>query len=153
MTDLTADFCILYALRRTDVLEVARSLDEALDEDHRQNADMFDISRTTFPKSRHPNFTMRALEEKLRNADISLLCLLSALTEAGLELTQGLADFSDTDDFAKTAADIYENLQKRDPSAGLLAQRLTEIKAEHARKRLLAAMEQMDRIGQTNSAL
>lgn len=142
------DLVLLYALRRSDVLEVERRFTDALDEDHLKNADMFDTTRTTFSQNRHPNATMRALEKELLEADLPLLYLLTALCDTGMELTQGLADLRSPTDFAKAVAADYEKLEKRAPSAGLLAQGLTEIKAEHAQKRLRAAILKMEQINE-----
>ena len=142
------DLLLLYALRRADILEIERRFTDALDEDHVKNADMFDTSRTTFSQNRHPNATMRALEKELLEADLPFLYLLTALCDAGMELTQGLAALHIPEDFAKAAAAYYGELEKRAPSAGLLAQGLTEIKAEHAQKRLRAAISQMERINE-----
>ena len=146
MTDATLDFYLLYKIHRHEITAIARRLRDALDEDHLKNADMFDITRTTFSQSKHPNATMRVLEKDLLGADLSLLCMLVALSETGMELTQGLTDFPTPTDFARFAADINENLQKLTPSAAFLAQKLTEIKPEHALKRLDAATKQMDLI-------
>ena len=140
------EFCMLYALRRSDLVEIADRLRDALNEDYTKNADMFDITRTVFSQNRHPNATMRALEADLREADLTLLYLLRSLAEAGMELTQGLGGLSTPRHFAELATEIYQDLEKRAPSAPLLAQALTEIKAEHALKRLDAAITQMDLI-------
>ena len=140
------ELCLLYALRRADLVGIADQLRDALNEDYTKNADMFDITRATFSQNRHPNATMRALENDLREADLTLLYLLRALTEAGMELTQGLGGLSTPRRFAEMAAEIYQDTEKRAPSAALLAQSLTEIKAEHALKRLNAAIAQMDLI-------
>lgn len=134
----------LYALHKSSILEAEHRFAEALEEDHLKNADMFDITRTAFSANRHPNVTMRALEKELSKADLPFLYLLTALCETGLELTQGLADLHSPAEFARSAAERYRELEKRAPSAGLLAQRLTEIKAEHVQKRLRAAILQME---------
>ena len=72
-----------------------------------------------------------------------LLCMLCALSELGLEVTQGLAHFQAPADFANEAGLSYQALLERDPPVALLAQRLTEIKAEHAKKRLDTAISLM----------
>lgn len=140
------DFCLQYSLYRSRIREIRDRLHDALDEDYVKNADMFDVTRTAFPTSKHPNATMRALEKDLLAADTAFLYLLSALTDLGMEVTQGLVDTADPAALAKIAAESYENLQKRTPSAAFLAQSLTEIKAEHALKRLSAAIQIMDQI-------
>ena len=140
------EFCLQYTLSRARICEIRDRLRDALDEDHVKNADMFDVTRTAFPTSKHPNDTMRALEKDLLTASPDLLYLLSALTDLGMEVTQGLVDTTDPEALVKIAAETYENLQKRTPSTAFLAQELTEIKAEHALKRLDAAIRIMDLI-------
>ena len=144
MTDAAWDLCLLYDLRRHEIAAVASRLSDALEEDLRVNADMFDITCTTFSKNRHPNATMRALEADLAKADLTLLHLLISLYDIGMELTQGLGDFPDKVTFAEAAARRYEALCRGTLDAPILAHLLTEIKAEHALKRLLAAMQMMD---------
>lgn len=144
MKEATQDLCLQYALRRTDVLAIVRHYEDALDEDYVKNADMFDVTRTTFSQSKHPNATMRALEKDLLESDLPLLCLLAALTDLGMELTQGLCHFSTPLDFADAVGERYAQLMRATPSAPLLAQHLTEIKAEHALKRLKSAVCMMD---------
>ena len=140
------EFCLQYTLSRARICEISDRLRDALDEDYVKNADMFDVTRTAFPTSKHPNDTMRALEKDLLTASPDLLYLLSALTDLGMEVTQGLVDTTDPEALVKIAAETYENLQKRAPSTAFLAQELTEIKAEHALKRLDAAIRIMDLI-------
>ena len=140
------EFCLQYTLSRARICEIRDRLRDALDEDYVKNADMFDVTRTAFPTSKHPNDTMRALEKDLLTASPDLLYLLSALTDLGMEVTQGLVDTTDPEALVKIAAETYENLQKRAPSTAFLAQELTEIKAEHALKRLDAAIRIMDLI-------
>ena len=138
------EFCLQYTLSRARICEIRNRLRDALDEDYVKNADMFDVTRTAFPTSKHPNDTMRALEKDLLTASPDLLYLLSALTDLGMEVTQGLVGTTDPEALVKIAAETYENLQKRAPSTAFLAQELTEIKAEHALKRLDAAIRIMD---------
>lgn len=140
------DFCLQYTLFRSRLCEIRDRLHDALDEDHLKNADMFDITRTTFSQSKHPNATMRALEKELCAAEPLFLYLLFSLTELGMEITQGLVATDSPESLARIAAETYRDLQKRAPSAAFLAQSLTEIKAEHALKRLTAAMRIMDHL-------
>lgn len=146
MTDATLDFYLLYKIHRHEITAIARRLHDALDEDHLKNADMFDITRTAFPTSKHPNATMRTLEKELCAAEPLFLYLLFSLTELGMEITQGLVATDSPESLARIAAETYRDLQKRAPSAAFLAQSLTEIKAEHALKRLSAAMRIMDHL-------
>ena len=144
MTAQAQDLCLLYDLRRREIADVAARLSDALDEDHRVNADMFDITRTSFSKNQHPNATMRALEADLERADLSLLNLLTALSQIGMEAAQGLGDFSDKIAFANAAGAELAFLECQAAPAHLLAHSLTEIKAEHALKRLVTAMRYME---------
>ena len=144
MTAQAQDLCLLYELRRREVIAVAQKLADALEEDRRQNADMFDITRTTFSQNRHPNATMRALEGELERADLPFLHLLSALSQMGMEASQGLADFPDRHAFADAAGEELAALERQNAPAYLLAHALTEIKAEHALKRLATAMRYME---------
>ncbi|MBE6691128.1 MAG: hypothetical protein E7590_07615 [Ruminococcaceae bacterium] len=144
MTDRAGDLFLQYALKRGEILAIADRLMDALEEDHRVNADMFDIHRLTFSQNKHPNKTMRALEADLQNADLSLLCLLSALSDIGMEKTQHLRDLSDPAVFADCVAALYEELMAIRPDPPYLAQKLTEIKAEHALKRLRTAILTME---------
>ena len=144
MTEQAQDVCLLYELRRSDITEIATRLSEALSEDRRVNADMFDITRTTFSQNRHPNATMRALEAELENADLPFLQLLVALSQIGMEASQGLGDFADRDAFANAVGEELEALSRRNAPAYVLAHSLTEIKAEHALKRLSTAIRYME---------
>lgn len=140
LTDRANDLCLQYALRRGEIFNIADRFSDALEEDHRVNADMFDIHRTTFSQNKHPNATMRALEADLLKADLPLLCLLAALSDTGMEKSQGLGDLHTPEKFADSAAALYEQLMNAAPAASYLAQKLTEIKAEHALKRLRLAI-------------
>lgn len=144
MTDQAQDFCLQYELRRREVAGVAMRLSEALDEDRRLNSDMFDITRTTFSQNQHPNATMRALESDLERADLPFLHLLVALCEIGMEASQGLGDFPDREAFAKAAGERFAQLSNANMPAVVLAHTLTEIKAEHALKRLVTAIQHME---------
>lgn len=144
MTDRASDLCLQYALRRGEILRLSDRFADALDEDRRCNADMFDLTRTTFSQNKHPNKTMREIEADLQNADLPLLCMLVALSEIGMEKSQALQDLSDPDRFADCAAAVYEQLLAQSPSLPYLAQKLTEIKAEHALKRLKTAILSME---------
>lgn len=144
MTDQAQDFCLLYDLRRHEVAEVASRLSDALDEDFRMNPDMFDITRPTISSNKHPNATMRALEANLEKADLPFLRLLTALSEIGMEASQGLGDFPDKAAFADAAGERFHLLSCGEPSAPILAHTLTEIKAEHALKRLATAIQMME---------
>ena len=143
MNELTQEFCLQYTLRRGQIREIAQRYRDAFDEDLTCNADMFDITRTTFSQSKHPNRVMRELEKDLREGDAPLLCMLCAMLELGMEQAQGLADLS-PGEFASEAALLCHRLRQQAPPAGLLAQRLTEIKSQHAQKRLSIAMHMMD---------
>ncbi len=136
-----------YMLRRAEVAEVADTLAEALDEDLRENADMFDRTRTTFSGNPHPNATMRTLERALAARDLPFLHLLSALLLVGGDLVLGLCDFSTPADFVSAVAAEYALLEEKEQDAVHLARRLTEPKAEHQQKRLRAAMREMERAG------
>ena len=144
MTDRANELFLQYALRRSEILTISGRFADALDEDRRVNADMFDLTRTTISKNKHPNKTMRAIEADLQNADLPLLCLLVALSETGMEKSQSLRELSDPDAFADCAAELYELLLAQSPSIPYLAQKLTEIKAEHALKRLKTAILSLD---------
>ena len=146
MNEQAQDLCLLYDLRRGEVADVALRLSDALEEDYRVNADMFDITRTTFSQNRHPNATMRALESDLERADLPLLRLLVALSQIGMEAAQGLGDFPDRAAFASAAGEEFARLERMAAPAHQLAHTLTEIKAEHALKRLGTAITYMERL-------
>lgn len=137
---------MLYDLRRREVIEVAERLSKALDEDHRVNADMFDITRVTFSSNRHANTVMRALEADLEKADLPFLHLLTALYRIGMEASQHLGDFADKTAFAAAAGEELDALTRQSTPAYVLAHTLTEIKAEHALTRLVTAIQYMERL-------
>lgn len=144
MTDRAQDFCLLYDLRRHEVAAIAARLSDALDEDFRMNPDMFDITRITISANKHPNATMRALEADLERADLPFLHLLTALAEIGMEVSQGLGDFPSKAAFAEAAGERLALLSRGGLSAPVLAHSFTEIKAEHALKRLVSAIQMME---------
>lgn len=146
--DTAQDIYLQYALRRGEILAIADRFADALEEDRHHNADMFDTRRLTFSKNQHPNRTMRALESDLQKADAPLLCLLSALSKTGMELVQHLADFPSPTAFAVAAGEQFALLSAKNPPAAHLARELTEIKAEHALRRLTAAIRMLDQMAE-----
>ena len=143
MQDHVKELCLLFAMRQNEIEDIVARYADAYDEDLVKNADMFDITRLTFSDNKHPNRTMRVLEQDLREADATLLYLLTALCEVGRDLTLYPEDFASCFEFADAVSTEYDRLTLRNPSAALLAQQLTEIKAEHAHKRLLCAVDMM----------
>ena len=143
MREQTEFFCMQYMMRREEVYRVADRFDEALDEDYRVNADMFDVTRLTISGNPHANATMRALEDELAERDLPFLCLLMALLRTGADLVLDLADFESPVAFADAAAAEFEVAQARYTDAAYLASELTTPKAEHQTKRLRAAIAQM----------
>ncbi len=143
MNEQTEFFCMQYMMRREEIYRVADTFAEALDEDHRVNADMFDVTKLTFSQSPHANATMRALEEELATRDLPFLCLLAALLRAGTDLVLDLADFDTPMAFADAAASEFAVAEARYTDAAFLAEELTAPKAEHQVKRLRAAITQM----------
>ena len=130
---------LLYALRRAEIEEVALLFADALDEDHRVNADMFDVSARRITGNRHPNATMRALEQRLAKADEELLCLLASLLALGAELTLGLAEFDTREAFLRILAEEFAHQRAQFISPPALASEITAPKAEHLVRRLRAA--------------
>lgn len=124
-----------YMLRRGEVDALADAFADALEEDYRANADMFDRTRTTFSANLHPNGKMRELEAALGARDLPFLHLLSALLTVGTDLVLGLADFRDPQELLAALATEY-TLAERIQDTAVLAHRLTEPKAEHQLKRL-----------------
>lgn len=143
MSEQTELFCMQYMMRREEIDRVADVFSEALDEDHRVNADMFDITRMTFSQNPHANATMRALEDDLATRDLPFLCLLAALLRTGADLVLDLADFETPMAFADAAAAEFVAAEARYTDAAGLAEELTAPKAEHQTKRLCAAIAQM----------
>ncbi len=143
MTEQAELFCMQYAMRRAELNEVASAFDRALAEDHRVNADMFDIHNPSITGNLHPNATMRALEKRLCDADLPFLNLLGALLAVGTDLVLDLADFASATECLEAVAAEFAVREARPREAAYLASELTSPKAEHQVKRLYAAMEQM----------
>ncbi len=137
-------FLMQYTMRRAEIAEIADTFAEALDEDFRKNADMFDRTRTTFSGNPHPNATMRRLEQRLATADLPLLQMISVLILLGTDIVLGLARFERQQDFLSACAEELALLESRGQDAVQLARVLTEVKAEHQQKRLRAAMSEME---------
>ncbi len=143
MNEQTELFCMQYMMRREEIYRVLDIFGEALDEDHRVNADMFDVTKLTFSQNPHANATMRALEDDLATRDLPFLCLLAALLRTGTDLVLALADFETPMAFADAAASEFAAAEARYTDAAYLAEELTAPKAEHQVKRLRAAIAQM----------
>ena len=137
------DLCLLFATHQNEIEDVIARYADAYDEDLVKNADMFDTARVTFSDNKHPNRTMRVLEDDLREAEPTLLYLLTALCEVGMDLVLYPEDFASCYEFADAVSTEYTRLAAQQPSAPRLAQKLTEIKAEHAHKRLSKAAEML----------
>ena len=133
-------FLMQYAMRRAEIEQIADIFAEALEEDLRENADMFDRNSTAITGKLHPNATMRRLEDRLAKTDLPLLQMLSVLILLGTDIVLGLAQFDRQQDFLLACAEEQALLERRDPDAVHLARALTEVKAEHQQKRLRAAM-------------
>lgn len=146
MTEQAELFFIQYIIRREELLLVVDALEEALAEDHRVNADMFDTTRLNFSDNPHANTTMRALEARLAEKDILFLNVLDALLAVGTDLVLSLADFESPMDFLEAVAEEFTRREERGRESVYLAAQITAVKAEHQLKRLIAAMEQMKRI-------
>ena len=143
MQENTKELCLLFVMRQNEIEDVVARYADAYDEDLVKNADMFDVTRLTFSDNKHPNRTMRVLEDDLREADPTLLYLLTALCNVGADLILYPEDFASCFEFADAVATEYTRLSQRTPAATRLAQQLTEIKAEHAHKRLSRAVDMM----------
>jgi hypothetical protein len=143
MQDNVKELCLLFAMHQNEVKDTVARYADAYDEDLVKNADMFDTARLTFSENKHPNRTMRVLEDDLREAEPTLLYLLTALCEVGMDLVLYPEDFASCYEFADAVSTEYTRLAAQQPSAPRLAQKLTEIKAEHAYKRLSKAAEMM----------
>ena len=137
------DLCLLFAMHQNEIEDVITRYADAYDEDLVKNADMFDTTRLTFSDNKHPNRTMRVLEDDLREAEPTLLYLLSALSEVGRDLILYPEDFASCFEFADAVSTEYARMTAQRPGAPRLAQQLTEIKAEHAHKRLSKAAEML----------
>ena len=133
---LANEIYLQYVFLRDKIEGVLSALAEAHEEDLRENADMFDITRDTFSGKMHPNERLRALERELADEDEEYLLFLSALVEAGMELTQGLADADSARELAALISTIRAELAAKELSAPVLAHRLTEPKAGLLQKRL-----------------
>ena len=143
MQNHVKDLCLLFATHQNEIEDVIARYADAYDEDLVKNADMFDTARVTFSANKHPNHTRRVLEEDLREAKPTLLYLLTALCEVGTDLILYPEDFASCFEFAAAVSTEYVRLSVQQPSAPRLAQKLTEIKAEHAHKRLSKAAEML----------
>ncbi len=143
MSEKSELFYMQYMMRREEVYRVADAFEEALAEDHRKNADMFDIGKLTFSNNPHPNATMRALEEQLADKDLPFLCLLFALLRVGADLVLAPADFESPAQFMDAAAEEFAVAEARYTDAAYLASELTAPKAEHQLRRLRAAIAEM----------
>ena len=135
---------MLYTLRRAEIAEIADILADALDEDRRVNADMFDTSSRRITGNRHPNATMRALEERLAGTDADLLCLLAAMLTLGMEISLGLSYFASREEFLSVLESEYRSFEMRFSGAAALASDVTAPKAQHLLRRLRIAMEHME---------
>lgn len=140
MTEHTEEFKLLLALRRHEVEDVLHQVQNALDEDRRENAEMFDITRTDFSKNMHPNETLRALERDLAQRDEPFLCLLLALREVGMEQCLGLSESSTPGARMLHAAAAFAEQLSAGASAKTLAHRFAEVKAQHTAGWLAAAL-------------
>ena len=136
-----------YLLRRGEVEQLERELQEALDEDHRENADMFDIHAKGFSGREHPNKTMRRLEARLSELDGDFLCLIAALFELGMEILYG-EEFETPQGFVNALCEVYEMQRTHFRSAPILAADLTTPKAEHQLRRLRASLAQLQNAGE-----
>lgn len=134
-----------YMLRRCEVDALADAFADALEEDYRTNADMFDRTRTTFSPNLHPNGKMRELEAMLGARDLPFLHLLSALLSVGTDLVLGLADFRDPQELLAALAAEHAYAERVEDAA-VLAHRLTEPKAEHQLKRLRRVIDELSRL-------
>ena len=126
---LANEVYLQYAFLRRKLEGVLDALAEAHEEDLTQNADMFDTTRETFSGKMHPNARLRALEAELAGEGEEYLLFLTALIEAGMELSQGLAHAEDRQGLCALIAEIYVERAGEKLSAPVLAHRLTEPKA------------------------
>ena len=131
MTEREQEFRMLLSLRRHEAERVLERVREALEEDLRENAEMFDITRTDFSQNLHPNNTMRALEKELAERDEPFLCLLLALRGAGMEESLGLCERSTYAQRVSRAAFEYTERIASGGSAQYLAHEFTEGKAHN----------------------
>ena len=133
---LANEIYLQYVFLRDKIEGVLSALAEAHEEDLRENADMFDITRDTFSGKMHPNERLRALERQLADEDEEFLLFLTALIDAGMELSQGLAHADSPRELSELIAAIYSEHAAQELSAPVLAHRLTEPKAGLLLKRL-----------------
>ena len=146
MSEQAELFSMQYMMRKAELLWVSDTLEEALAEDHRVNADMFDITRLTFSDNPHANATMRKLESDLAEKDPLFLNVLASLLAVGADLVLALADFEGPMDFLEAVAEEFARREERGCESVFVAAQITAVKAEHQLKRLHAAMDQMKRI-------
>ena len=139
----TVELLIQFSLVKAKIHTVLSRFEDALREDHIENADMFDRTRKTFSSNLHPNRTLRTLETDLEKEGEDFLYLLAALLEAGKEATLGLADYDTPERFAQGTCVIMAELRARDFSERSLAHLITEVKAEHSVVRLAFALEKL----------
>ena len=137
---LANEIYLQYVFLRDKIEGVLSALAEAHEEDLRENADMFDITRDTFSGKMHPNLRLRALEDELGDEDEEFLLFLTALIDAGMELSQGLAHADSPRELSELVATIYRELAVQELSAPVLAHRLTERKAGITHRRLSLAV-------------
>ena len=136
---LANEIYLQYVFLRDKIEEVLSAFAEAHEEDLRENPDMFDITRDTFSGKMHPNERLRALEKQLADEDEEYLLFLSALIDAGMELSQGLARADSPCELSALVATIYGELAAKELSVPVLAHRITEPKAGLLKKRLSLA--------------
>ena len=139
----TTELLLQFSLFGTKIRTVLGRFEDALYEDHTENADMFDRTRVNFSTNMHPNRTLRALEDELIEESEDLLYLLAALLETGKEALLGLADYDTPESFAEGVALVDGELRALELSKKALAHRITEIKAEHSVKRLGFALKML----------
>lgn len=140
---LANEVYLQYAFCRERIDGVLSALAAAHDEDLTLNADMFDTASESFSGKMHPNARLRALESALADEDEAYLLFLTALIEAGMELSQGLAAAENTLDFCALVAAIYKEEAAKNLSAPVLAHRLTEPKAGLLFSRLSLAVRML----------
>lgn len=140
---LANEVYLQYALCRERIDGVLSALAEAHDEDLALNADMFDTASESFSCKMHPNARLRALEAELAGEDEEYLLFLTALTEAGMELSLGLATAGDVRTFCALVAAICDEQAAKKLSVPVLAHRLTEPKAGLLFSRLSLAVRML----------
>ena len=146
MTPQAQEFGLQYSLLKPRLPELAEALESALNEDYRENPDMFDRQRvgfSTLSANLHPNNTQRALEHRLCDEPQELLLFFLTLLEVGRDATEGLADLHTPAAFAEACADTLEALRARGQSAQTLAYLITLPKAELSLKRLRFSLQKL----------